>query len=371
MWVDGDDSVRTGRLTELEYLTLSDNQLTGTIPAELGNLSKLVELWLRYNQLTGTVPPELGELVNIRTLSLDGNVELSGPLPESFTRLALNYLDLEQTEVCVPLTVEFDEWLESIPNKLGTAHCVNPEREALLALFRQTNGLKWTNTKNWSTPAHLGEWFGVATDDSGRVTALNLRDNNMSGLLPSSLSALTYLKTLNLALNGSLSGPLPQVLTGLHLESLQLGGTRLCVPPRAEFQTWLNGITDSDAAQCTDTRPEYYPLVALYRDTEGRSWTNATNWASAAPFGRWHGVTTDAAGRVTGLALNENNLQGTIPVELERLGNLATLDLSTNHFTGNIPEQLGQLSDLRGLNLSRNQLSGNVPSRTGSACQSG
>ena len=108
-----------------------------------------------------------------------------------------------------------------------------------------------------------------------------------------------------------------------------------------------------------------YSLVALYSGTEGSNWKNATNWTGTAPLGAWHGVTTDAAGRVTGLALNENNLQGTIPVDLEQLNRLATLDLSANHLTGNIPKELGQLSDLRGLNLSGNELSGNVPPELG------
>ena len=50
-------------LTNLTYLSLGSNELTGPIPVELGALSKLETLWLADNELTGPVPPELAHLV--------------------------------------------------------------------------------------------------------------------------------------------------------------------------------------------------------------------------------------------------------------------------------------------------------------------
>ena len=358
-----------GQITALEYLTLQGNQLTGTIPAGLGNLSNLVELWLDYNQLTGTIPPELGQLDSLTTLTITGNANLSGPIPESFTRLALDIFHLSGTAVCIPLYSEFEDWLETVPDRQGVSRCVNPELDALIVLFTQTNGPNWTNSQNWTTLAPLDEWYGVATDDSGRVVRLTLRDNNLTGFLPSSLSALTRLKTMNLAFNGSLSGPLPQGLTGLPLEFLELNGTRLCAPPFAEFQAWLNGIPDSDVARCTDTRPDYYPLVALYSATNGANWSTATNWASAAPLDEWHGVTTDADGRVTELTLRHNKLRGPVVPGLGQLKKLKSLDLASDHpdagrneLTGEIPPELGHLTNLTNLDLFGNRLTGRIPS---------
>ncbi len=357
--------VELGQLTNLTDLWLGVNQLTGRIPTELGQLTKLKELWLSFNQLTGMIPVELAQLTNLTGLVLSGNAGLSGPLPPAFTVLTPEVLDLAGTGVCVPLTVEFVEWLDSIPNRAGDAHCADPEREALIALYKQTNGPHWTNKKNWLSGAPLGEWYGVTTDAYGRVTQLNLRDNNLSGLLLLSLSSLVNLKTLNLADNAALSGPLPLGFTRLPLESLDLEGTRLCAPPRAEFQTWLNGIRDTDVARCTDTRPDFYALVALYSGTDGRNWTEATNWASTKPLDQWYGVTTDASGRVTGLSLHENSLQGTIPAELAQLTNLDSLNLSGNQLTGKIPTELGRLNNLESLILAHNKLSGEIPAELG------
>ena len=54
-----------GQLTNLQYLELNNNQLTGPIPSEVGQMSNLQSLTLYFNQLTGSIPPELGQLSSI------------------------------------------------------------------------------------------------------------------------------------------------------------------------------------------------------------------------------------------------------------------------------------------------------------------
>ena len=54
----------------------------------------------------------------------------------------------------------------------------------------------------------LGDWYGVSTDENGRVTHLELHDNGLSGELPESLGNLTHLQTLRLNDN-QLSGSIP------------------------------------------------------------------------------------------------------------------------------------------------------------------
>ena len=123
-------------------------------------------------------------------------------------------------------------------------------------------------------------------------------------------------------------------------------------------------------------------LIALYEATDGANWMHNHNWLSNEPLPTWHGVVTDANGRVIGLNLRLNRLSGTLPVlraltELERLNleynslrgpipdlsalnNLKLLNLAYNGLNGQIPD-LSVFTNLEHLNLGRNRLSGPVP----------
>ena len=50
-----------------------------------------------------------------------------------------------------------------------------------------------------------------------------------------------------------------------------------------------------------DVNTDRAALAALYNATNGSSWRDDTNWVSSRPLGEWHGVSTDADGRVTEL----------------------------------------------------------------------
>ena len=114
-----------------------------------------------------------------------------------------------------------------------------------------------------------------------------------------------------------------------------------------------------------DVNTDRAALATLYNATNGSSWQNETNWLSNGPLGEWHGVSTDADGRVAGLSLLGNQLSGPIPSELGNLANLQELNLWGNQLSGPIPSELGNLANLEHLWLRRNQLSGPIPSELG------
>ena len=117
--------------------------------------------------------------------------------------------------------------------------------------------------------------------------------------------------------------------------------------------------------RASDVNTDRAALVALYNVTNGSSWLVDTNWLSNRPLGEWHGVSTDADGRVTELDLRDNQLSGSIPLELGNLANLGRLGLYDNQLSGPIPSQLGNLDNLQALGLGTNQLSGPIPSQLG------
>ncbi len=104
-------------------------------------------------------------------------------------------------------------------------------------------------------------------------------------------------------------------------------------------------------------------LVALYNATGGPNWKNNKNWLTDKPLYLWDRVYTDPSGRVTGLHLWNNQLNGEIPAVLSNLTNLETLDLSENQLSGEIPRELGSLANLEWLELQDNQLSGPIPTQ--------
>jgi hypothetical protein len=75
-----------GNLTNLQQLSLSDNQLAGSIPPELGNLTNLQHLSLRSNELSGSIPTEIGNLTDLQWLHLSNN-QLTGSIPNTMKQL--------------------------------------------------------------------------------------------------------------------------------------------------------------------------------------------------------------------------------------------------------------------------------------------
>ena len=82
------------------------------------------------------------------------------------------------------------------------------EREILEVFFGAAGGVDWVNSTGWLTEALLSEWFGVAIDDEGRVTAIELAGNGLGGEIAPELGDLERLATLDLSAN-ALHGGIP------------------------------------------------------------------------------------------------------------------------------------------------------------------
>jgi|EP00900_Chrysochromulina_parva_P027050 hypothetical protein len=103
-------------------------------------------------------------------------------------------------------------------------------------------------------------------------------------------------------------------------------------------------------------------LIELGTACSSKYWVRHRNWLSAEHhICDWELVGCDLDGRVKILALDFNNLTGTLPSSVGLLSKLEDLDLEHNHLVGSVPSELGQLSSLVQLGLGGNQFSGRIP----------
>jgi len=351
-------------------ITLSNNQLTGTIP-DFSALPNLQTLNLSFNQLTGTIP-DFSALPNLQILELSEN-QLTGVIP-NFSNLP-NLQDFSFSDNQLTLI----DTNCNVVTEISKVEC-----ESLLELYHSTNGTEWENSEGWNITNTPCIWYGI-TCENGGVTEINLNGyeyrersttNNLTGTLPN-FKGLPNLQVLNLKLN-HLTGTIPDFSGLPNLQSLNLSKNQLTgeIP---KFSTLHNlkffGISgnqltliDTNCNVVTEiSKIECKSLLELYHSTNGVRWGsnyyiewtgsnegwNVTNMPCS-----WYGITCENGG-VTKIALSVNNLSGTIP-DFSGLLNLQTLELSDNQLTGTIPDLSG-LPNLQTLELSNNQLTGTIP----------
>lgn len=179
----------------------------------------------------------------------------------------------------------------------GNDDAIAADRAALVALYQATDGAQWRDNRNWLSDQPPEEWEGVATDGSGRVVALDLSFNRLSGPIPPELGNLTALTRLNLSYN-RLTGPIPPELG--NLSALK----RLII-----YQNRLTGTIPAELGRLSN---------------------------------------------LTIFDLYENRLTGTIPPELGRLSNLFYLDVELNQLTGQLPTELAAITGLEYLHFDNN-----------------
>ena len=227
--LDGEIPATLGNLTSLQHLYLNDNELSGSIPAEINNLTGLQHLYLHNNKLTGsgnTLGPNLDALSSLLELALWGNEDPTG--------------DVTLTSPVTSSVID---------------------RAALQVLHDTNGGLGWKTRTGWIISAALGTWHGVTTDGSGRVTALDLSGNGLTGEISNSLEALSGLTSLDLSNNKPLGGTLAERLKDISgLATLNIRCTAISTPSQ-DFGT--NFTSFRSGCQSTTSTPIPPASVAL------------------------------------------------------------------------------------------------------------
>lgn len=144
----------------MTYLSLYDNDMTGTIPPSLGvELKNMVTLDLSRNEFTGVIPDELSNMRELESLYLSLNKFSPGPIPD-------------------------------------------------LRDCRQLRALSMTETKR---NGKIHDWVGSSLS---KLELLDLHDNALTGSIRSSFGELSNLKLLFLQHN-QLTGTFPTELANL------------------------------------------------------------------------------------------------------------------------------------------------------------
>ena len=314
-----------GNLTKLAILNLSDNQLSGEIPAAIGNLTKLNTLELESNQLSGEIPAEIGNLTKLTNLDLGIN-QLGGKIPAEIGNLTeVNYLDLS-----------FNQLSGEIPAAIGNLTEVN----YLNLSFNQLSG---------KIPAEIGNMTNLTT--------LELERNQLSGEIPAEIGNLTNLTLLDLPFN-QLSGEIPAEIGNMtNLTNLESFANQLSGEIPAEIGN-LTNLTELDLRQNQLSGEIPAEIGDLTNLTSLELENNQLSGEIPAEIGNLTNLTY--------FNLRANQLSGEIPAEIGNLTKVGILDLRANQLSGEIPVEIGNLTTLRDLDLRENQLSGEIPAIIGS-----
>jgi hypothetical protein len=193
-----------GLLTKLEYLSLTNYNLGGTVPSEVGQLALLAVVDLSSNTLEGSIPTTLGSLKLLNNLYLRSN-NLEGSIP----------IEVGNLQSLVNLDLHGNKLSSTIPS----------------SLFQHLSGLQGgidlsNNNLTGVIPSTVGQLTGL------RAT-LDLSFNQLSSTIPVEMGRLVLLRRLLLN-NNLLTGLIPlslanmEGLTQLDLSSNDLVGS---VPP--------------------------------------------------------------------------------------------------------------------------------------------
>ncbi|XP_019093693.1 PREDICTED: LRR receptor-like serine/threonine-protein kinase GSO1 isoform X2 [Camelina sativa] len=242
------------------------------------------------NGFRGHFPSSLGDLKKIKFIDLSYN-NFSGKLPRSFLMscFSLEYLKLSH-------------------NKFGGQFLPKGTNFTSMEVLRMDNN-------NFTGKIGVG-----LLSSNNTLRALDVSNNCLIGIIPSWISAISYLDILSVS-NNFLQGTIPPSL--MNISFLDMSGNLL-----------------------SGALPSYSPSSKLF--------LHNNNFTGVIPD-------TLLNDRVTILDLRNNKISGSIP-QFVNTESIRILLLSGNKLTGSIPRQMCDLSNIEILDLSDNKLKGFIPS---------
>jgi len=280
-----------------------------------------------------------------------------------------------------------------------------------LLYFSTGGGRYWTNEYGFlDGEESVCQWnhenrTGITCTEEQRIFSISMVKNNLTGTLPSELSALSNLEEINLGQN-KLNGTIPSsfsdfsLLKELRLSSNLFHGSIpskifnlnnlivLRLENNALTGTIPTGITQSQSLDTIDlsnnqlsgTIPGNFNnilrLKGIFFQSNQLTGTIPETFSRLAPSlkslniesNKLDGkipITIGDCKRLRDLWISNNTLSGTVPSEIGRMMDLELLNAANNKLTGGIPTEIGQLSRLKSLQFTDNELNGTIPSELG------
>jgi len=349
-------------LTALTRFECQDNNLTGAFPYLAKSLQRLIIHDNNFNLFPTdffkgmsslqevridnvpfsqwNIPNSLKDCVALQTFSAQ-STGLAGTIPNFFGKdgpfAGLVLLALSDNFLEGGLPASFAG--SSIENLLVNGQNSNSKLNGTLAVLSKMVSLKqiWANGNSFTGPipdlAHHDQLYDV-----------NLRDNQLTGVVPPSLVALPSLKSVSLT-NNLLQGSPPMFKNGVGVDNnMDRGRNQYCTNVVGQSCSPLVNVLLSIV------QPFGYPL------------NFAQSWQGNDPCAnRWTGIIC-SGGNISVINFQNMGLSGTICPCFAGITSLTKLFLANNNLTGTIPEELATLPHLEELDVSNNHIYGKVPS---------
>ncbi|MBA0603927.1 hypothetical protein Gorai_025082, partial [Gossypium raimondii] len=385
-------------LRNLSFLDLSYNRLS--IDATDTNISSLSFPNISTLKLTSCNLTEFPDFLKYQSrlsyLDLSNN-QIQGRIPNWIWKVrSLNYLNLSQN-----FLVEFERSLENIDSSLSVLDLHGNQLQGQIQILPPcATYLDYSNNKFSSVlPAEIGDFLQFAY-------FFSVSGNNFNGSIPKSICSSLYLRVLDMSDN-YLSGPIPQCLTQmsaslgvLNLRQNNLSGIISdTFPKNCSLQTLdinqnqVEGENISKLRVLVLRSNKFNGSIHCHKNNTGWPTLQIVDLASNNFSGKlhqtcletWKGmqvVENEAPSKVKHLQFqflqfNPNHYQDEITVTIKGLEwelvkiltVFTTIDISCNNFEGPIPEVIGTFKELYGLNFSHNAFTGPMPSFLGNLRQ--
>ncbi|GLU00031.1 hypothetical protein SLE2022_174260 [Rubroshorea leprosula] len=364
------DSIK--QLSKLESIDLSENQLSGSIPSSIGQLSKLKIIALSSNQLSGSIPNSIGQLSKLESIDLHGN-QLSGRIPDSIGQLSKSesiYLSSNQLSGSIPNSIGQLSKLESIDLSSNQLSGSIPDSIGQLSKLESID--LSGNQLTGSIPDSIGQL--------SKLKSIDISGNQLSGIIPDSIGQLSKLESIHLSSNPFGIGFPKWLLLQKTIITIELSNASILGPlpenishmlPMLQGLNLANNLMNSSIPKslCNSKSLMYLDLSNnMFFGSIPNCWGNDQLFNSIdLSSNNLSGLFPSTMGRLSSLLvlhLNNNNLHGELHVALQNFTSLAILDLGENKFSGNLTSIVGgKISNhsLKILRLRKNLVFGYIP----------